>query len=76
MSMPAGIRDTGVIAAEFEQRLAEMVDRRYATAVPDEPTRAGRSRTDRTLSPGMDRQRRSGPLITRFGEPYLWHTTA
>ena len=25
MSMPAGIRDTGVIAAEFEQRLAEMV---------------------------------------------------
>lgn len=25
MSMPAGIRDTGVLADEFEQRLAEMV---------------------------------------------------
>ncbi len=44
MSMPSGISNTGIEAAEFERRLPEMVGGRCATAVP-RPTHARRTLT-------------------------------
>lgn len=42
MSMPSGISNTGIEAAEFERRLPEMVGRAARQLYPDQPTRAGR----------------------------------